>query len=203
MTPFPFPFPSALDYFAASHLGTVLPPALPRHQAILDAVLDVQDLDRQLVGEDSPALDKTLTPRQQIEQLTDVLTERLAAGHELALLLARDCCACATPSDEDAGGGEFLSCPGDRPQPPGIVHAALGIFAGHGDPDALASVDLVAALRTLPGWTEGPWRYADLTPARLARLLAPYEVQSRDITLPGGRRRKAYRRAALLAAAHR
>ena len=74
------------------------------------------------------------------------------------------------------------------------------VFADLGDEDAVASADLVAALRHLPGVAEGRWRYADLTQPRLAQLLAPYEVSTRDVTLPDGRRRKSYRRGALLAA---
>ncbi len=80
------------------------------------------------------------------------------------------------------------------------MHAALSAFGTLGDPEAVASCDLVAALRTVPGVAEGRWRYADLTQSRLAQLLAPYEVSTRDITLPDGRRRKSYRRSALLAA---
>jgi hypothetical protein len=202
----PFPFPTALDRLAASLLETELPPEAPRHRAILDTLLEVQQLDEQLLGPGSPALDATLTRIQQTEQLTDLLVERLAAGHELALLLSADSCACGDGGEGDDAphdDEEFLCCPDDQPQPPPILHTVLGIFADLGDPDALASTDLVAALRTLPGTAEGRWRYADLTPTRLAQLLAPYEIQSRDITLPDGRRRKAYRRSALLAAADR
>ncbi|MFE4664556.1 DUF3631 domain-containing protein [Streptomyces sp. NPDC056716] len=211
----PFQFPTALDHLAAELLQTELPAELPCHGAVLDAFLDVLRLDEQLLDPDIPALDEPRSPKEQIERFTGLLAERLAAGLELVVLLSAGSCACNGTDDSDSDGHsggapdngedgpEFLSCPGDRPQPPGIVHTVLGIFAELGDPDALASVDLVAALRTLPGTAEGRWRYADLTPARLAHLLAPYEVQSRDITLPDGRRRKAYRRAALLAAAHR
>jgi hypothetical protein len=64
----------------------------------------------------------------------------------------------------------------------------------------MSSADLVNCLRDLPGQAEGRWRYADLTQTRLAQLLAPYEVSTRDITLANGRRCKSYRRSALLAA---
>ncbi|WP_405889813.1 DUF3631 domain-containing protein [Streptomyces sp. NBC_00133] len=80
------------------------------------------------------------------------------------------------------------------------MHACLRVFDAVGDPDAMSSADLVTCLRDLPGVAEGRWRYADLTQARLAQLLAPYEVSTRDVTLPDGRRRKSYRRGALLAA---
>lgn len=85
-------------------------------------------------------------------------------------------------------------------QPVGIVEACLAAFAELGDPDAMASQDLVAMLRQAPGFAAGRWRFTDLTQARLAHLLAPYEVTTRDVTLPDGRRRKAYRLSALLAA---
>jgi hypothetical protein len=90
--------------------------------------------------------------------------------------------------------------------PAGIVQACLSAFAELGDPAAMASQDLVALLRHVPGYAAGRWRFADLTQTRLAHLLAPYEVTTRDATLPDGRRRKSYRLSALLAAeagAHR
>ncbi|WUH90350.1 DUF3631 domain-containing protein [Streptomyces sp. NBC_00433] len=84
--------------------------------------------------------------------------------------------------------------------PVGIVEACLVAFEELGDPEAMASEDLVAVLRHAPGFAVGKWRFADLTQARLAHLLAPYEVTTRDATLPDGRRRKSYRLSALLAA---
>lgn len=83
---------------------------------------------------------------------------------------------------------------------PCILAACLDVFAFHGSPDAVSSADLVAELRTLPGIAEGRWPYAELTQTRLATLLRPYEVASRDITHGDGQRRKSYRRSALLAA---
>ncbi|MEU3599283.1 DUF3631 domain-containing protein [Streptomyces sp. NPDC006798] len=195
----PFLFPTVLDHLAAALLKTELPPETPRHRAILDTFLEVQQLDEQLLGPGSP-LDDTLTSTQRNE-LADLLVERLAAGQELALLLSAETSAFTGDAEGDV--------PADEPDEPdedeagSILHTVLGVFAGRGDPDALASTDLVDALRVLPGIAEGRWRYADLTSARLARLLAPYEVKPRDITLPDGRRRKAYRRAALLAATER
>ncbi|TKA04918.1 DUF3631 domain-containing protein [Actinacidiphila oryziradicis] len=61
---------------------------------------------------------------------------------------------------------------------------------------------LCASCPGRPGTAE---EFAELTQRRLAGLLAPYQVHSRDVTLPDGRRRKAYRRTALAAArrAHR
>ncbi|AZK97059.1 MULTISPECIES: DUF3631 domain-containing protein [Streptomyces] len=205
----PFPFPTDFDLVAAAVLRTPLPRELPRHRAILDAALTVQRLDAQIFGPDSPTEDEVLADADLAEEITGLLVDRLAAGRQLALLLSATSCPCNAsddgaddapdPSDE---GPEFLSCPAG-PQSPGVLDAALGAFADFGNPDALASADLVNALRTRPGTAEGRWRYADLTPARLAQLLAPYEIQSRDITLPDGRRRKAYRLSALRSAADR
>jgi hypothetical protein len=84
--------------------------------------------------------------------------------------------------------------------PVGIVEACLVAFEELGNPEAMASEDLVALLRRAPGFAVGKWAFADLTQARLAQLLAPYDVTTRDATLPDGRRRKSYRRSALLAA---
>ncbi|MFF0448045.1 DUF3631 domain-containing protein [Streptomyces sp. NPDC004609] len=206
-------FPTDFDRAAAVLLETELPPELSRHRAILNTHLDVQQMDELIFGPDSPALDNSLTVDQQIKEFTDLLAQRLTAGRELARLLSADACTCTCTCPTNTGTGdrsdeplqetEFAFVSGSRVPPPGVLHAVLGIFADLGDPDALASADLVAALRTLPGTAEGRWRYADLTHARLAQLLAPYEVQSRDITLPDGRRRKSYRLSALLAAADR
>lgn len=99
----------------------------------------------------------------------------------------------------DAGGPDAPPQPA-VPAPVGIVEACLVAFEELGDPEAMASEDLVAMLRHAPGFAVGRWRYADLTQARLAHLLAPYEVTTRDATLPDGRRRKSYRLSALLAA---
>nr|WSX75893.1 DUF3631 domain-containing protein [Streptomyces sp. NBC_00899] len=107
-------------------------------------------------------------------------------------------------TEDHAGDGEA-----GRPQVPheprglvpvGIVEACLAVFAELGDPEVMASEDLVVLLRQAPGYAAGRWRFADLTQARLAHLLAPYEVTTRDATLPDGRRRKSYRLSALLAA---
>ncbi|WP_367435119.1 DUF3631 domain-containing protein [Streptomyces celluloflavus] len=191
-------FPTLLDSLAAL-LETEPPPEIPHHRAILDAFTDIQLLDQQLLDLAERTGAPAVSATEQLETLTDLLVERLAAGHELARLLSTACC-CASTADEDDTEDDFLSCPGERPQPDSIVHAALGVFTELGDPDAVASADLVAALRHLPGVAEDRWRYADLTQHRLAQLLAPYEVSTRDITLTDGRRRKSYRRGALLAA---
>ncbi|MGW5679817.1 DUF3631 domain-containing protein [Streptomyces sp. NPDC003860] len=195
-------FPTLLDQFAATLRGTELPPENPHHRSILDAFLEVQRLDAQLTGS-IPAHGRLDGTGERLEQLTGVLAERLAAGRELAALLSSHWCCCT--EEEDAGDDEeaFLSCPEEHPPTLGIVRDVLRVFADLGDPEALASADLVAALRRLPGTADGRWRYADLTQARLAQLLAPYEISTRDVTLPDGRRRKAYRRAALLAAVDR
>lgn len=111
-----------------------------------------------------------------------------------------DPCPPVPAGGEEAEGSDASPCCAAS-GPVGIVEACLAAFAELGDPDAMASEDLVAMLRQAPGFAVGRWRFADLTQARLAHLLAPYEVTTRDITLPDGRRRKAYRLSALLAAA--
>jgi hypothetical protein len=103
------------------------------------------------------------------------------------------------PGDGEAGRPGVPHQPAGS-APVGIVEACLVAFEELGDPEAVASEDLVAMLRHAPGFAVGRWRFADLTQARLAHLLAPHEVTTRDATLPDGRRRKSYRRSALLAA---
>ncbi|WP_405734918.1 DUF3631 domain-containing protein [Streptomyces sp. NBC_01537] len=207
-------FPTLLDTLAATVLDTEPPKENPHHRALLDTFVEIQHLDQQLLdlaGADRPAGASAV---EQLEQLTDLIVERLAAGHELTRLLSTACCCTGTGTgtgtgtdaedgdgDGDGDGAEdLLFCPSGRRQTGSIVQACLEVFADLGDEDAVASADLVAVLRHLPGVAEGRWRYAELTQARLAQLLAPYEVSTRDVTLPDGRRRKSYRRGALLAA---
>lgn len=152
------------------------------------------------------------------DALTDLFTQTPRCGDRrrsstpapagccgLVSLAAQLLNAVLDPYADDQTRGEEA----DRPEVPyspavsgpvGIVEACLAAFAELGDPEAMASQDLVALLRQAPGLAVGRWRFADLTQARLAHLLAPYEVTTRDATLPDGRRRKSYRLSALLAA---
>nr|WP_165983964.1 DUF3631 domain-containing protein [Streptomyces sp. YIM 98790] len=82
-----------------------------------------------------------------------------------------------------------------------IVMDCYEVFDRLGHPDAISSQDLVRELRQMPGPRWAPhWPRTALTQRRLAELLAPYEVFSRDVTLPDGRRRKSYRRSAIVGA---
>ncbi|MGW2917748.1 DUF3631 domain-containing protein [Streptomyces angustmyceticus] len=92
---------------------------------------------------------------------------------------------------------EFLSCP-SRPQT--IIHACLDAFDALGAVDYVSTTELAASLRELSGEAEERWRYADLTPIRLALLLRPYGVQPRKPRAADGSRYRAYRRSDLLAA---
>ncbi|WP_129838083.1 DUF3631 domain-containing protein [Streptomyces sp. RFCAC02] len=91
----------------------------------------------------------------------------------------------------------------DSPEPMSLLDACLTAFSTAGDPAAMASADLVAGLRHLPGTAEGRWLYRDLTQQRLAHLLAPYRIHTRDTRLGNGRRLKAYHRADLAALGRR
>ncbi|MEU6192352.1 DUF3631 domain-containing protein [Streptomyces sp. NPDC047061] len=92
---------------------------------------------------------------------------------------------------------EFLTCPS---QPWTIVHACLDIFDALGAAQYISTTELLARMRDLPGEAEGRWRYADLTPIRLALLLRPYGVQARKPRNAEGSRYRAYRRDDLQAA---
>ncbi|MET9812374.1 DUF3631 domain-containing protein [Streptomyces sp. NPDC006355] len=200
-------FPTLIDQVATAVLAPVAATENPHHRAILDVFTEVQDLDRQLAALSGDKLPDGVSVAEQLEKLTDVLVERMAAGAELGALLSTPCCCAAAPEDDeeddtkdaqDAGEDEdddFLSCPS---RPKTIVHACLDVFAAVGDPDTMACADLVLCLRDLPGVAEGRWPYADLTQVRLAQLLAPYGVRPRDTTAHDGRRYKAYRRTDLL-----
>ncbi|MDO0936457.1 DUF3631 domain-containing protein [Streptomyces sp. DG2A-72] len=199
-------FPNLIDQVATAVLAPVPATENPHHRAILDVFTEVQDLDRQLVALSSDKLPDGVSAAEQLENLTDVLVERMAAGAELNALLSTSCCCAAAPEDDEDDAqdvqdeaededDDFLSCPS---RPKTIVHACLDVFSVVGDPDTMASADLVLCLRDLPGDAEGRWPYADLTQVRLAKLLAPYGVRTRNTTGHDSRRYKAYRRTDLL-----
>ncbi|RSS75529.1 DUF3631 domain-containing protein [Streptomyces sp. WAC06614] len=175
----------------------------PRHQALLDAHERQLEVEAELsawAGRPQPT-----TPAaqdQELDDLSNLLVEHAKAGRQVSQLLGADtCCPPCTDSEQPPTA---LSRPTEDTVPafraPCILAACLDIFALHGGPDAVSSADLVAELRTLPGVAEGRWPYAELTQTRLATLLRPYEVASRDVTHGDGRRRKSYRRSALLSA---
>ncbi|MGW1974185.1 DUF3631 domain-containing protein [Streptomyces sp. NPDC001889] len=188
-------FPILLDRFAATLRGAELPPEDPHHRAILDALFEVQRLDQQLAGS-IPAHGRLDGTGERLEQLAGVLAQRLVAGRELAVLLSSHWCCCTEEEIAEDDAEDFLSCPDEHPPTSGVVQDILRVFADLDDPDALASADRVAVLRRLPGTADGRGRYAGLTQARLAQLLSLYEISTRDVTLPDGRR-KSHRRAAL------
>ncbi|BAU88029.1 hypothetical protein SLA_7163 [Streptomyces laurentii] len=138
----------------------------------------------------------------------ELLVDKLDIDRDLRLLLGDDTCCADAESDHEEQTAVAQTAPATEDRAgvaPGvldrcIVSACLSAFDDHGSPEALASADLVAALRTMPGVTEEHWPLADLTQPRLAALLRPYKVSTRDLTLPDGRRRKSYQRAALQAA---
>ncbi|MGW1194495.1 DUF3631 domain-containing protein [Streptomyces sp. NPDC002536] len=173
---------------------------IPHHRRLLDTFIEIQQLDQQIldfVDTDTPT---GACPFGDLVEFTHLLLARVDAGDELRQLLSSPCCSAATTADGAHAAGTDAPDP-TQPEPSdSIVHACLNVFADLGDPDAMASTDLVAELRRLPGVAEGRWHYAELTQARLAKLLARYEVSTRDITLPDGRRRKSYQRTALRAA---
>ncbi|MEV5979627.1 DUF3631 domain-containing protein [Streptomyces sp. NPDC052114] len=198
-------FPSGLDDLTAALTGLEIPQENPHHRAIVDTYRRVQQLDAQLlavaVGEPTGCLADT---SEQLEQLTDVLILRVLAGAELAHRLSLPCCC---PDDGgDGGDGEAdsgedeadcRSCPYAEHT---VVHACLDVFAADGDPAAMSSADLTDRLRQLPGMAEDRWSYAELTPQRLGRLLAPYGARPRNIRISTSYQLKGYLRSSLTAA---
>ncbi|MFA7764865.1 DUF3631 domain-containing protein [Streptomyces sp. NRRL S-448] len=198
-------FPNFLDTFTTTLLGTKPLEENPHHRALLNVFTEVQDLEQRLLTAITAPPEAGTGAAEQLEACTDLLLERLAAGYELSLLLSTACCCtAAAPADKPCGpcGPEQdEECCQETAEPTtGLLDACSDVFAELGDPHAVASADLVDALRRLPGIAGNHWRYSDLTQARLAELLAPHGMQTRDTTLPDGRRRKSYRREALLAA---
>ncbi|MER5782663.1 DUF3631 domain-containing protein [Streptomyces mobaraensis] len=194
------PSPALLESLVAGLLEDEPVRENPHHRLLLDTFLTLQHLDEHLRDVVDGGNRAGACPLGALVDLTDLLLARLHAEEELrALLSSAGCCTRATADGAPVDAAD-ASSPGRTQPPECIVDACLRVFADLGDPDAMASTDLVAALQRFPGVAEGRWRYAELTPARLANLLSRYEVSTRDVTLPDGRRRKSYRRAALRAA---
>ncbi len=193
-------YPTFLDDLADTLLDVKIPPENPRHRAILDAYRAVEKADQQLLDLVDFGRTPPVVTTGQFDVLVDRLAARLAAGRELGWLLSDDCCCAGETTNGHTVAQECHTCPGECIAQDTIVDTVLQVFSDYRDPDAMSSADVVAALRELPGIAEGRWRYSDLTQTRLAQLLAPYGITTRDITLPDGRRRKSYQRTALRAA---
>ncbi|WP_406346500.1 DUF3631 domain-containing protein [Streptomyces sp. NBC_01547] len=198
-------FPNFLDTFTTTLLGSKPLAENTHHRSLLNVFTEVQDLEQRLLTAITTPPEAGTGAAEQLEACTDLLLERLAAGYELSLLLSTACCcAAAAPAVNPCGPcglEQDEECCQEPAEPtPGLLDACSDVFTELGDPHAVASADLVDALRRLPGVAGNHWRYSELTQARLAELLAPHGMQTRDITLPDGRRRKSYRREALLAA---
>ncbi|NEB01953.1 DUF3631 domain-containing protein [Streptomyces sp. SID13726] len=196
-------FPSLNDQVAA-----VLAPAPaaenPHHRTLVAMFVEIH-LDRRLAdlaGAERPA---GVTATQRLDQLTDLLIERMAAGAELSTLLSNGCCCAAAyepepPShDEPEDDGEPDGGPDSDPE---VDPAAedFDIFDDRGSAQGISTAELVARLRARPGEAEGRWRYTDLTPVRLAMLLRPHGMTSRKPRTAAGSRYRACRRSDLQAA---
>ena len=221
-------FPTLIDQVAAAVLAPAQVTENPHHRAILDVFVEIQELDRHL-AELADAELPGVSPTEQLNTLTDLLVERMAAGAELSVLLATSCCCAAAYEDESSAEYEPLDDeePGFDPDfdhfegfddfddlhedaceeflscpssPQTIVHACLAVFDDEGAPEYVSTAELVERLRDLPGQAEGRWSYADLTPLRLGLLLRGYGVQPCKPRAADGSRYRAYRRADLLAA---
>ncbi|ELS55859.1 DUF3631 domain-containing protein [Streptomyces viridochromogenes] len=87
-------FPTLIDQVAAAVLAPAQVTENPHHRAILDVFVEIQELDRQL-AELADAELPGVSPAEQLNTLTDLLVERMAAGAELSALLATSCCCAA------------------------------------------------------------------------------------------------------------
>ncbi|MFE2140367.1 DUF3631 domain-containing protein [Streptomyces sp. NPDC059456] len=83
-----------------------------------------------------------------------------------------------------------------------LVVECLNAFGRRGDTEAMASMHLVGERTGVPGVAGKGWKYADITPVRLAKLLARYDIHPPNTDLSDGRRRKAYSRRALARSLH-
>lgn len=171
--------------------------ATSQHMTIHDVALYCWELDEEL---DQLVTDPADGPTAvtQPERFTRLLLDRLRAEEALNALLTNPCC----PSAEDAEGGGLDSAEqseSDATQPATLVDVCLEAFRDAGLPATMSSADLVSRLRERPGMAGGRWLYAELTPLRLSRILAPYGVRPRTIRFPE-QQLKGYFRSAFTAA---
>ncbi|MFJ9327283.1 DUF3631 domain-containing protein [Streptomyces sp. NPDC101230] len=95
-------FPTLIDQIAAALLAPAEVTENPHHRAILDVFGETQELDRQLAelaAADLPGV----SAGEQLDTLTDLLVERMAAGAELSALLSTSCCCAATYEPDPPG----------------------------------------------------------------------------------------------------
>ncbi|WP_145502658.1 DUF3631 domain-containing protein [Streptomyces sp. CFMR 7] len=95
-------FPTLIDQIAAAVLAPAEVTENPHHRAILDVFIEIQELDRQLAelaAADLPGV----SAGEQLDTLTDLLVERMAAGAELSALLSTSCCCAAAYEPEPPG----------------------------------------------------------------------------------------------------
>ncbi|MFD3907515.1 DUF3631 domain-containing protein [Streptomyces sp. CB04723] len=221
-------FPTLIDQIAAAVLSPAEITENPHHRAILDVFGETQELDRQLAELAAASL-PGISVGEQLDTLTDLLVERMAAGAELSALLSTSCCCAAAyepdPAEDDEpafdpgfeGFDDFEDPEGDElddvheeavedflscpSRPQTIVHACLDVFDDHGSPEYVSSAELVERLRVLPGHADERWRYADLNTLRLSLILRrSHGVQSHRPRAADGSRYRAFRRADLLGA---
>ncbi|MCX5417712.1 DUF3631 domain-containing protein [Streptomyces sp. NBC_00059] len=105
-------FPTLIDQIAAAVLAPTEVTENPHHRAVLDVFVEIQELDRQLAelaAADLPGV----SAGEQLDTLTDLLFERMAAGAELSALLSTSCC-CAAAFEPDPPG-EYDPAEDDEP----------------------------------------------------------------------------------------
>lgn len=99
-------FPTLIDQIATAVLAPAKVTENPHHRTILDLFVETQELDRQLAelaAADLPGV----SAGEQLDTLTDLLVERMAAGAELSALLSTSCCCAA--AFEPGPPGEYDS----------------------------------------------------------------------------------------------
>ncbi|MFD4123902.1 DUF3631 domain-containing protein [Streptomyces globisporus] len=156
--------------------------AIPQHLTILDAALYCWELDEDLNQLVTDPADGS-TAVQQPERFTRLLLDRLRAEKDLNTLLTTPCCA-PTPDGDVKGPDHADPSSSGEPYTGNVVDACLQAFRDAGLPAAMSSADLVSRLRSRPGLAGSHWNYAELTPLRLSRILAPHGVRPRTIRFP-------------------
>ncbi|MEU6148040.1 DUF3631 domain-containing protein [Streptomyces sp. NPDC047081] len=136
-------FPSLIDQVAAAVLAPAQVNENPHHRAIVDVFVEIQDLDRQLAALARAERPADATATEQLEALTDLLIERMAAGAELSALLSSCCCAAAyepePPSDYQPTDDEE---PAYEPDPEPEDDPDVEDLDGLDEPEAPSDLDV-------------------------------------------------------------
>lgn len=105
-------FPTFLDHFATTVLGTPAQAENPHHRALLETYAEVQQLEHRLLT--AMVAPHPQTGPDEKHACTEFLLDRLPAGQELAALMSVACCCAAEEEDACAKRCSPAGDPGEH-----------------------------------------------------------------------------------------